>query len=492
MPAPPQITGQGNFVSGQTFSQNLGPEYQLVHATQVGADGSVYMLADVSGTVNGQKIDGTQDTALLKYDSAGNLVYTRTLGASNTATGYSLAVSSTGQVAVAGSVTGELDGTTDGALNSGGTGAFSDQTDSFVSLYDSSGNELWTARRGSALQDQATNVAFSADGSTVYVAGQAQGVMPGGGPAIGGYDGYVEGFTTNAKTGAPQATFTQMFGTTGADSTKGMVVDGNTMVTASVENGDAVLRNFDLSSGTAVLTNTRDLGSLQGGTIAGLSLNGSGQVVVAGTTANGALNAGTITSAASGGTDAFAAQVNEDLTPSANDAIAYYGGSGDDHATGLAVSNGQVWITGTAGTDLPNQPVVGKQDGFVANLDIATGTVDYSRRFSGKDSMASPTSIAVAPTGASVLDVLGLPTGTIGGDTSQQLTAQSSLRPGDQFTVANGSAPPVTITIDQGETLQSLATKIQRASGSEATATVSTSLSGGQQLTIKPAYANAR
>jgi hypothetical protein len=491
VPAPPQITGQGNFVSGQTFSDNLGPNIGTVHATQVGADGSVYMLADVSGTVNGQKIDGTQDTALLKYDSAGKLLYTRTLGASSTATGYSLAVSSTGQVAVSGSVTGELDGTTDGALNSGATGAFSDQTDSFVSLYDSTGNELWTARRGSALQDQATNVAFSADSSTVYVAGQAQGAMPGGGAAIGGYDGYVEGFTTNAKTGAPQATFTQTFGTAGADFTKGMVVDGNTMITASVESGNAVLRNFDLSSGQAVLTSTRDLGSLQGGTIAGLSLNGSGQVVVAGTTANGALNAGTITSAASGGTDAFAAQISESLAASPSDAIAYYGGSGNDHATGLAVSNGQVWITGTAGTDLPNQPAVGKQDGFVANIDIATGAVNYSRRFSGKDGMASPTSIAVDSSGASVLDVLGLPKGIIGGDTSQQLTAQSSLRPGDQFTVAPGSSPPVTITIDQGETLQTLATKIQRASGSEATATVSTSSTGAQQLTVKPAFGNA-
>lgn len=490
VPAPPQITGQGNYVPGQTFSDNLGPNIGTVHSTQVGADGSVYMLADVSGTVNGQKINGTQDIALLKYDSAGNLIYTRTLGASSTATGYNMAVSSTGQVAVVGSVTGGLDGTTDGALNSGATGSFADQTDSITTLYDASGNELWTARRGSKLQDQATNVAFSADGSTVYVAGQAQGVMPGGSPAIGGYDGYIEGFSTNATTGAPQATFTQTFGTAGADSTKGLVVDGNSLITASVESGHAILRNYDISSGAPVLAATRDLGDLQGGTISGLALNG-GQVVVAGSTPNAALSAGTITSAASGGVDAFVAQVSANLSASSSDAIAYYGGSGNDHATGLAVSNGQVWITGTAGTDLPNQPAVGKQDGFVANIDVATGAVNYSRRFSGKDGMASPTSIAVDSSGGSVLDVLGLPKGTIGGDTSQQLTAESSLRAGDQFTVASGSAPPVTITIDQGETLQTLATKIQRASGSEATATVSTSLSGGQQLTIKPAYNNA-
>jgi hypothetical protein len=118
--------------------------------------------------------------------------------------------------------------------------------------------------------------------------------------------------------------------------------------------------------------------------------------------------------------------------------------------------------------------------------------VNYSRRFSGKDGMATPTSIAVSSTGASVLDRLGLPTGSIGGDTSQQLTSESSLRAGDQFTIATGNLPPTTITIDPGETLQTLATKIGRATGSNAVATITTSLTGAQSLSIKPAYAQAQ
>ncbi|MBS0364110.1 MAG: hypothetical protein JSR98_22280 [Proteobacteria bacterium] len=489
--AAPQ-NGQANYVAGQVFTNSLGANVGTIHATQMGADGSVYMLADVTGTVNKQAINGTQDVALLKYDSAGNLVYTRTLGASSTATGLGLAVSSTGQVAVTGSVTGGLQGTTDGALNSGATGSFSENSDGFVTLYDNQGNELWTARRGSRLDDQASQVAFSADGKTVYVAGQAQGTMPGASTPSGGYDGYIGAFTTNAKTGAPQAAFTQTFGTTAQDSVKGMVVDGTTMITASVENGRAILRNFDLSSGTPTQVSTRDLGDLQGGSIAGLSLNGAGQVVVAGTTANGALNAGAVTNAASGGTDGFVAQVNEDLQDSPANAVAYYGGSGNDRVTALSVANGQVWIAGVAGTDLPNQPAVGKQDGFVANIDIASGTVGYSTRFSGKDQMAAPTTLAVDASGASVLDKLGLPKGAIGGDQSLQLTAQSSLRPGEQFTVAAGKSRPVTITIDPGETLTTLATKINRATGFQATAKVSTNLDGKQQLSITPATIQAQ
>jgi hypothetical protein len=485
--APPQISSQPNYVPGRVYADNLGTTVGTVHATQVGADGSVYMLADVSGTVTGQSIQGTQDVALLKYDSAGHLIYTRTLGAASTASGLGLAVSATGQVAVAGSVTGGLNGTTDGALNSGATGSFADQSDSFVTLYDANGNETWTERRGSRLQDQATQVAFGTDG-TVYVAGQEQGSMPGVATPIGGYDGYIEAFTTTAA-GAPHVSFTQNFGTTGQDSPKGMVVDGNSLITASVENGHAVLRNFDISSGTPVLSSSRDLGDLQGGSIAGLALNG-GQLVVAGTTSNGALAAGTVTRAASGGSDAFAAQISENLSSSPSDAIAYYGGSGSDRATSLAVSNGQVWIGGQAGTDLPGQPAVGTKDGFIANLDISSGTIISSNRFTGKDGMAVPSAIAVDTTGSSILDRLGLPKGTLSLDSSAQLTAQSSLRAGEQFTVGVGSGPPVKITIASNETLATLALKIQRASGFSAAATVTT-IGGLSSLSIAPSYAGA-
>ncbi len=481
---PPQLPNQPNFVAGRVFANNLEPNIGAVHATQVASDGSVYMLADVTGTTYGQSLQGAQDVALVKYDSAGRFVYARTLGASATASGMGLAISSTGQVAVTGSVTGGLNGATEGALNSGLTGAFADQTDSFVTLYDSSGNELWTERRGSAQQDQASQVSFSADGATVYVAGQAQGALPGAGAPIGGYDGYIEAFQTSAS-GTPQATFTQTFGTTAQDSVKGMVVDGNSLITASVENGHAILRNFDISSGTPALSATRDLGDLQGGTITGLALSG-GQLVVAGNTANGALAAGTVTRAASGGTDAFAAQVSENLSSGPSDAIAYYGGTGEDKATSLAVSGGQVWIGGQAGTDLPGQPAVGTKDGFIAQLDIATGAIVNSERFTGKDGMAVPTAIAVDTTGASFLDRLGLPKGTIGGDPSQQLTAQSSLRAGEQFTIATGAGPATKITIDAGETLDTLALKIQRASGYQALATITT-VSGQRQLKIAPA-----
>lgn len=116
---------------------------------------------------------------------------------------------------------------------------------------------------------------------------------------------------------------------------------------------------------------------------------------------------------------------------------------------------------------------------------MTAGTVDWSRRFSGKDGYAAPASIAVDPTGASVLDRIGLPKGTLDLTDSQRLTAVSSLRPGDQFTLRAGLGRTNTITIEDADTLDTLAQKIRRASGFQAKVTLAT-VEGMRRLNIQP------
>lgn len=485
------VAGQNetNWVDGRAFAKNLGSEVKAVRATKVGPDGSVYMLADVTAKTGGQELKGAQDVALLKYDPAGNLVYTRTLGASDTATGLGLSVAADGRVAIAGSVVGGLNGAQEGPMNS--SGAFSDQTDSFVTVFNADGEEMWTQRRGARLADEASQIVFG-DNNMVYVAGRSKSALPGT-TALGDWDSYIEGFgppsTATLTKGKVPTTFTQSFGTAGSDKPAGMVLDGTNLITASVENGRGVLRRFDISSGSPVLTSTRDLGDLQGGDIVGLALDG-GDVVVAGTTANGSLAAGTTTRAYNGGTDAFAARIAKDLSPGGS--IAYYGGAGDDKATAMSVSNGQVYVAGSTGTTgLPGEDgdpdlaAVGKKDGFLVGLNVAAGSVDWARRFTGKDGFAAPSSIAVDATGASSLDRLGLPKGTFDTTDSKRITAASSIRAGEQFTVRAGTGRAQTITIDEAETLQTLAAKIKRATGFQAKVTV-TSGSGISKLTVTP------
>lgn len=464
--------GDANYAPGRVFSEKLPDGVTTVHQMVTGADGSVYMVADGSGTVDGQPVKGSQDAVLLKYDAAGTLIYTRTLGAGASASGASLAVSADGKVAIAGSITGELD--------QGDAGADPNTPDSFVTVFDNQGQELWSDRQGALGADQAQAVAFDAKGD-VYVAGKTQGTI-GGGTAIGGWDSYLRAYNA---TGAVQST--KQFGSVADDSVAGIVVNGTNVLVAGQDGTSAVVRSIDVTNPKQMsVAAVRNLGALGGGAITGIGLDGSGNLLLGGS-AGANLSIGNTTIAKSAGLDAFGARISTDLTSTASDAVAYFGGSGSDQATAATIANGQVWLTGTSKTDLPGLPAVGKQDGFVAALDVGAGVVTYSQRFTAKDQMAAPEAIAVDATGGSALDRLGFPKGQLQSDGSSLITAVTSARAGDQFQIRMGaSSVPTTITIDATDTLDTLADKIRRAGLFNIG--VSTMFNGAKtQLQLKPA-----
>ncbi len=472
-----------------TFNKNLSSTVAGVRASATAADGSLYVLANVTGVTVGQAIKGSQDIALQKYDSAGNLIFSRTLGAAGDATGLALNVSADGsKIALAGSIKGSLD-STDGKVDP-------TTNDGLVSVYDSAGQELWTQRFGAnGANEQANAVAFGSDGS-VYVAGQTDGTLPGA-TRVGATDGFLKGFSArstplNDGSGGVQWTaaskFSTQFGTTSQDRATGLVVNGSSAVVSSVENGHAVLRRYDLqATGAPVLGATRDLGDLQGGDVAGVALNNDGTIVVAGSTHNAALDAGTITQAYAGQKSAFIANLSADLQPASGDALTYLGGSSDQTATAVAVSGGKVYVAGQISIPIPTgSKQTSAADGYVAEVDPQTGATLWSRQYAGRNSEAAPTTIAVGATGSSVLDQLGLPNGAVDFTASQQVVAGTSIRPGDQLFVQSGAGgTPQAVTITGADTYATLATKIARASGFSATVTTTTA-SGLTQLHIKP------
>ena len=158
----------------------------------------------------------------------------------------------------------------------------------------------------------------------------------------------------------------------------------------------------------------------------------------------------------------------------------------------MTVSNGDVYLTGSVTGDLPGEAAIGKQDGFVAALNVGTGAVDYAQRFTGLDGKVAPTSIAVAPTGASILDQLGLPQGVVDGPVTNLITSATGVNAGDSFKIQVGAGSPITITIKATDTMATLATEISRATGFGVNATTSPAPGGGTALELAPAYPGSR
>ncbi len=462
--------GETQWVDGRLSQEKLPEGVTTVRASAVGPDGSLWIVGDVTTGGANQPIKGVQDVALMKYDSAGRLVATRTLGAASTASGYAIAIDDNGDVAVAGSVTGALGTST---TDSGKTGEVANVADSFVTVFNKDGEELWTQRRGARAADEATSVSFGEDG-LVYVGGRAKSAMTGS-VSVGGWDGYVQAF----KAGEPYPTAgitvkaigQAQFGTGGDDTVDAMTIDGSNLYTAGVEDGRAVVRRFTLdAAGVPTLAGTRDLGPLSGD-IAGVAVS-NGKIILTGTSRDSGLSAGTTTEAHSGGTDVFVATLSTGLTAAGTDSLNWYGGAGDDTAADVKVHDGKVWITGIADRD-PGALATDPTKAFLTRLDPVTGAVEYTRTWSGDGDQAKPMTLAVASGGASVLDRLGLPQGEIDQSDSKKLIDATSLRVGDRFYVqsaAGGRAQAV--TIDAKDTLATLARKISVASGGRLKVTV--------------------
>ena len=462
--------GETRWVEGRVSQEKMPDGVSAVRASAVGPDGSLWIVGDVTSGGTTQPIKGVQDVALMKYDSAGRLVATRTLGAASTASGYAIAIDANGDVAVAGSVTGALNTST---TDAGKTGEVANTADSFVTVFNKDGEEQWTQRRGARAADEATSVSFGPDG-LVYVGGRSKSAISGT-VSVGGWDGYVQAF----KAGEPyptagivvKAVGQTQFGTGGDDTVDAMTIDGSNLYTAGVEDGRAVVRRFTLdAAGVPTLASTRDLGAISGD-IAGVSVS-NGRLILTGTSRDSGLAAGATTTAHSGGKDVFVAALSTDLAAAPTDRLSWYGDAGDDTAADVKVHDGKVWITGVADRD-PAAKDTDPTKAYLTRLDPLTGAVEYTRTWSGDGDQARPMTLAVASGGASVLDRLGLPKGEIDQTDSKRLIDATSLRVGDRFYVTPASGGRAqAVTIEAKDTLATLARKISVASGGQLKVTV--------------------
>ncbi|HKU55231.1 MAG TPA: hypothetical protein VJP60_07685, partial [Rhizomicrobium sp.] len=465
-------TPSGTFSVNQQSSTGI----TSAQATAVDASGNIYVIGNATGNFGNQLNQGTQDVYLTKYDSAGNVVFQNLLGSAGSASGYGLALDPSGGVVVTGSSTAAL--TTTSIANG--------NSDAFVARYDANGNQTWIKQIQTLANNQSNAVSVDASGN-VYIGGSVSGGVIGAGQvALGKGDAFLAKYDSKGKLLAET-----QFGTSGSDSVAATATaaDGSLYV-ASTQNGHAILAKYAGGDIASAPTWTQDLGDLAaGGSIGGLTVAG-GKVYVSGATSNASLTGGgaSIAAPASGGIDAFVYSATDNGASVSGDTVTYIGTSGTDKAGGVIVaSDGTIYATGsTTGTFAGAQRTVQNVNNAFAVALNSDGTVKWTQQYGGADGVSSGAGIAIDPNGSSVLDALGLPRGAIALNQSVELTNQTTLRAGDTFQIEiQGTAKrTATITIDQGETFDSLAVKINSQLGGIGKASVNYT-GGGENLKIQ-------
>ena len=197
--------------------------------------GDVYISGTTAGDL-GRTEPGSRDAFLAKYDTLGNLLWTRQLGTRRFDESYALATDSSGNAFISGRTGGNLAGTAAGL------------DDVFLAKYDGAGNLAWSRQYGSASSESADAAAVDGLGN-VYITGHTLGDLFG--TPIGDYDVFLAKFDTNGT-----LLWNRKFGTPSADWPHGLVADaqGNVFVSGrtggdlaaqSVGNDDAFVLKFD-------------------------------------------------------------------------------------------------------------------------------------------------------------------------------------------------------------------------------------------------------
>jgi hypothetical protein len=413
-----------------------------------GTDGSSYVVGRGTVSVDGQAIRGDGDLVVAKYDSAGNQIWTRVLGASSDAEGASIAVDSNGDIVVAGSVTGNLGDTTD----VGGT-------DSLVVKFDQDGEEQWLQRFGASADDQANAVTIGSDG-TIYVAGETQSSLAGNG-YVGGTDAYVRAIDSDGNTLYTRA----LDAASGEESARAVTLasDGGLLVASEVD-GNAVLTKYAAGDdGTGAADWTLDLGALGSGWIGEIAVDSVGDIYLAGAADSG-FAPGTVVNANAGNRDAMLTKINTNggVGAPSVDYVTFLGNSAENAANDLVIAVDTVYIAGRTSEALTGTGIDDQRQSFVAAFDASTGAVGDIVEFGGRGGLSEATGIALATNADSSLDIMGLPTGELYYSDSRVIVENSTIREGDFFYIQVDGGAKQKIEIEADDTMRSLALRIDR------------------------------
>lgn len=201
----------------QVWVRQLGTS-SLDDSFAVSADGfgNAYITGSTGGDLDGSNA-GLHDAFLAKYDSSGELQWTRQLGTSASDLGFGVSADERGDVYITGRTQGDLDGTNAGS------------TDAFLSKYDSSGDLQWTRQLGTDKLEEGWAVSSDGQGN-VYISGSTTGSLSG--TNFGRHDVFLAKYDSSGM-----LLWTEQLGTGAIDISQGVSADryGNIFISGWTE-----------------------------------------------------------------------------------------------------------------------------------------------------------------------------------------------------------------------------------------------------------------
>ncbi|MCC3409821.1 MAG: proprotein convertase P-domain-containing protein, partial [Microcoleus sp. PH2017_10_PVI_O_A] len=298
----------------------LTPDYYVAQGGVSISNGSIHIVGRTIGNAAGSG-EVTTDAFVAKYDINGNLIWTKQIGTAAWDEAKSVASDSAGNIYIAGSTRGNLQGTNAG------------DADAWLAKYDSNGNEIWTKQLGTIAEDEAFGIAVD-KGDRVYLTGHTKNKLG------------------DVFTGDPTEWVGEENGQGGAigpgDDTKlGGIYYGN---------ADAWVAQFNAVTGA--LNWKRQLGTSAYDSSTGVATDIYGNAYITGRTR------GKLGENYAGGDDAWVAKYN------VNGALQLkrqLGTVGDDVSNGIAVSSAGVYIGGVTSGNVGGNNL-GGDDAWIAKL----------------------------------------------------------------------------------------------------------------------------
>ncbi|QNI94103.1 RTX toxin determinant A [Synechococcus sp. A15-127] len=363
-----------NSDGSKQWTQLLGSlEDEYGNSITTADDGSIYIMGDTYGDLDGQTNSGSSDIFISKFNSDGSKQWTQLLGTADYDSGNSISTADDGSIYITGVTRGDLDGQTNGGRG-----------DVFISKFNSDGSKQWTQLLGSSDYETGKSISIADDGS-IYIMGDTSGDLDGQ-TNSGGSDIFISKFNSD---GSKQ--WTQLLGSSDWERGNSITTadDGSIYITGEAlgdldgqtnsGNGDVFISKFN-SDGSKQWTQL--LGSSDYEIGNSISTTDDGSIYITGS-ARGDLDGQTN----SGEDDLLISKFNSDGSKQWTQLL---GSSEDDYGSSITTADdGSIYITGFTGGDLDGQTNRGKDDAFIIkfidNRSSDLNEIDYD--FNGDDSV---------------------------------------------------------------------------------------------------------